>query len=123
MLPRAQPGPNGTAQYLNGWFALDGPSRAGWSRSDSRPPSYVSTPGQEDEPEDTGAMRDPHFSRAQRAARRAKAFLRRTKGGTSADVSAGAKGKKKPRSSRTTEAAQLEQDAGQEMWSEAVAPK
>ena len=95
----------------------------GWSRSDSRPPSYVSTPGQEDEPEDTGAMRDPHFSRAQRAARRAKAFLRRTKGGTSADVSAGAKGKKKPRSSRTTETAQLEQDAGQEMWSEAVAPK
>ncbi|TKA58037.1 hypothetical protein B0A53_00439 [Rhodotorula sp. CCFEE 5036] len=54
-LPRAQPGPNGTAQYMNGWFALDGPSRAGWSRSDSRPPSYVSTPGQENEAE---GMRD-----------------------------------------------------------------
>ncbi|GAA5983962.1 hypothetical protein JCM10908_005993 [Rhodotorula pacifica] len=111
-VPRAQPGPNGTAQYMNGWFALDSATNAGWSRDGSRPPSYATTPAEEDDALQGGDMREPHFSRAQRAARRARGLLRRVKPGQQDEGSGEQKSKKKPRTSRTTEAALLEEDAG-----------
>lgn len=83
-------------------------------------------------------MRESQFSRAQRAARRAKKLFKRVPspweeaaeekqpgegegegGGKVVEKGKGkAKGKKKPRVSRTTEAANAEQDAGAEAAAE-----
>ncbi|BGP55802.1 hypothetical protein JCM8202v2_003409 [Rhodotorula sphaerocarpa] len=82
-------------------------------------------------------MRESHFSRAQRAARRANKLFKRVPqrqeaveekqpgegegegGGKVVEKGKGkAKGKKKPRVSRTTEAANAEQDAGAEAAAE-----
>ncbi|GAA5868196.1 hypothetical protein JCM3774_000595 [Rhodotorula dairenensis] len=116
-MPRAQAGPNGTVQYMNGWFALDStPRNAAWSSHKSRPPSYISTEDQE--PVLAGTMREPHFSRAQRAARRARGLFRRVRTGQATEPATEKMGqkedrrKKKARPSRTTDAMLLEEDAG-----------
>ncbi|POY75179.1 hypothetical protein BMF94_1811 [Rhodotorula taiwanensis] len=107
----ASPGPNGSAQYLRGWFALDGASNGtGWSRDDLGAPSYAPT-GQD---EDAQSIREPHFSRAQRAAQRANKLLRRNRNKTDSAAEGqpaapgSSKRKNKPRTSRTTAAALLE---------------
>ncbi|BGP25009.1 hypothetical protein Rt10032_c09g3953 [Rhodotorula toruloides] len=107
--PVAQPGPNGTAQYLSGWFGLDAPSSAGWSRSDADGTFHSSAYGSVNpaNPEASTAsssttsswIRESHFSRASRASRRAEKEAKR-------------KEKKKPRVSKTNEFGIFEKDAG-----------
>ncbi|BGP40478.1 hypothetical protein JCM10450v2_004460 [Rhodotorula kratochvilovae] len=109
--PVASAGPGGTAQYLGGWWGLDAPSKAGWSRSstsDSSPPSYDAAPPSEGygstRSTSASTMRESHFSRASRASRRAEKLLR------AASSSSSKKEKKKPRVSKTSEFGAMERE-------------
>ncbi|GAA6060333.1 hypothetical protein JCM10212_000430 [Sporobolomyces blumeae] len=89
--PIAEPGTNGTKQYMSGWFALDAPTGAGWTSSEADR-SFSATP-------DTGSQtswRESHFSRASRASKRSS--------------TTGSAKRKGPRPSRTTELGMLEKD-------------
>ncbi|GAA5887760.1 hypothetical protein JCM6882_000743 [Rhodosporidiobolus microsporus] len=121
--PVAEAGPGGTKQYLSGWFGLDPPSTAGWSRSDDNDEfsstygssSTYTTPNNGDAASTASSTwRESHFSRASRAARRAVRLERKTatvEGKEGANGS-GKKEKKKPRVSRTTELGMLEKEDG-----------
>ncbi|GAA5942919.1 uncharacterized protein JCM15063_006157 [Sporobolomyces koalae] len=80
LTPIAEPGENGTKQYLSGWFALGSPSHAGWTASDTD--GTFGSEANANERTTFSSWRESHFSRASRAARRSR--------------------KKQPRPSRTT---------------------
>ncbi|BGP16606.1 hypothetical protein JCM10213_000479 [Rhodosporidiobolus nylandii] len=107
--PVAEVGPGGTKQYFSGWFGLDAPSTAGWSRSDEDG-TFSSTYGASSSP-GPPTWRDSHFSRASRASRRS-ALSRDGSLTTPDEGKKEKKGRKKPRVSRTTELGMLERDEG-----------
>ncbi|GAA5878184.1 hypothetical protein JCM1840_004028 [Sporobolomyces johnsonii] len=99
--PVAEVGPNGTKQYLGGWFGLDAPSYAGWTQDDADDDTLLQRNHPTDDPDPisaSGGWRESHFSRASRASKR-----RSQRSSTSTT-------KKRPRPSRTTEMGMLEKD-------------
>ncbi|GAA5894012.1 hypothetical protein JCM5296_004131 [Sporobolomyces johnsonii] len=96
--PVAEVGPNGTKQYLGGWFGLDAPSYAGWNHDDADDDTLLQRNHTKDDADPvsaSGGWRESHFSRASRASKR-----RSQRSST----------KKRPRPSRTTEMGMLEKD-------------
>ncbi|GAA6053193.1 hypothetical protein JCM3770_000021 [Rhodotorula araucariae] len=105
--PVARPGPGGTAQYLGGWWGLDAPDS-----EDPSPPSHAAAAGSEGQGSTrtraaAPTMRESHFSRASRAARRAEKLL-----GVSlpSSLPSSKKDKKKPRTSKAAEFGAMERD-------------
>ncbi|GAA5879907.1 hypothetical protein JCM16303_004393 [Sporobolomyces ruberrimus] len=85
LTPIAEPGKNGTKQYLGGWFSLDSPTYAGWTASD-QDGTFESGRGGSENPK---TWRESHFSRASRASKRSRTG---------------------PRPSRTTELGMIERE-------------
>ncbi|GAA5958271.1 hypothetical protein JCM21900_001335 [Sporobolomyces salmonicolor] len=107
LTPVAEVGPNGTKQYLGGWFGLDAPSYAGWIQNDVDADTLLERSARDD-PDAVSARgwRESHFSRASRASARSAT---RTK--------------KRPRPSRTTEMGMLEKDDDEvQEWRGAASP-